>query len=127
MISTGIVRRIDDLGRVVIPKEIRIRMGIKEGDPLELCMDKDNTLCLKKYVIGIEALSAQCTEYVARMKSKISAIMYQDDVMTVITDAGKKQTVKRHPEDKFDFNIAVACALAKMGYEVDNPAVDYCK
>lgn len=48
MKSTGIVRRIDDLGRVVIPKEVRRTMHIKEGDPLELFLD-GTTLCLKKY------------------------------------------------------------------------------
>ena len=42
MKATGIVRRIDDLGRVVIPKEIRRTMGIKEGDPLEMFIDAEN-------------------------------------------------------------------------------------
>lgn len=48
MKSTGIVRRIDDLGRVVIPKEVRKTMHLKEGDPLELYLD-GTTLCLRKY------------------------------------------------------------------------------
>ena len=48
MKSTGIIRRIDELGRVVIPKEVRRTLHIKEGDPLELYLD-GNTLCLKKY------------------------------------------------------------------------------
>jgi stage V sporulation protein T len=48
MKSTGIVRRIDDLGRVVIPKEIRQTLRIKEGDALELWLD-GNTICFKKY------------------------------------------------------------------------------
>lgn len=39
---TGIIRRIDDLGRIVIPKEIRRNMGIKEGDPLKICIDKES-------------------------------------------------------------------------------------
>lgn len=42
MRATGIVRRIDDLGRVVIPKEIRRTMGIKEGDPLEMFIDTES-------------------------------------------------------------------------------------
>lgn len=46
--STGIVRRIDDLGRVVIPKEVRRTMGIKEGDPLELFMI-DDFIAFRKY------------------------------------------------------------------------------
>ena len=48
MKATGIVRRIDDLGRVVVPKEIRHTLGIKEGDPLELYVEGD-VICFKKY------------------------------------------------------------------------------
>ncbi|WP_160045556.1 AbrB/MazE/SpoVT family DNA-binding domain-containing protein [Paenibacillus sp. USDA918EY] len=51
MKATGIVRRIDDLGRVVIPKELRNTLGIKEGDPLEFFMDGDRVV-LKKYEPG---------------------------------------------------------------------------
>ena len=51
--KSGIIRRIDDLGRVVIPKEIRKTIGVKEGDPLELCFDGDR-LYLEKYVPSYE-------------------------------------------------------------------------
>lgn len=47
--ATGIVRRIDDLGRIVIPKEIRRSMRIYEGDPLEIFFDTDHNIVLKKY------------------------------------------------------------------------------
>ena len=50
MKATGIVRRIDDLGRVVIPKEIRKVHRIKEGDPLEIFTDKEGEIILKKYL-----------------------------------------------------------------------------
>ena len=49
MKATGIVRRIDDLGRVVIPKEIRRTMRIREGDPLEIYTDKDGGVIFRKY------------------------------------------------------------------------------
>ena len=49
MKATGIVRRIDDLGRVVIPKEIRCTMRIREGDPLEIFTDRDGEVIFKKY------------------------------------------------------------------------------
>ena len=49
MKATGIVRRIDDLGRVVIPKESRRTMRIREGDPLEIYTDKDGGVIFKKY------------------------------------------------------------------------------
>ena len=50
MRATGIIRRIDDLGRVVIPRNIRKTMGIREGDPLEIYTDPvDKTVCFKRY------------------------------------------------------------------------------
>lgn len=52
MKATGIVRRIDDLGRVVIPKEIRNSFDIKEGDPLEIFTNENNQIVFKKYNPG---------------------------------------------------------------------------
>ena len=49
MKATGIIRRIDDLGRVVVPKELRRMMRIKEGDPLEIFTTNENAIILKKY------------------------------------------------------------------------------
>ena len=48
MRATGIIRRVDDLGRVVIPKEIRRNLGIREGDPLEIFVE-NGCICLRKY------------------------------------------------------------------------------
>ncbi len=64
MKATGIVRRIDDLGRVVIPKEIRRTMRIKEGDPLEIFTDREGEVIFKKYSpIGeLGSIAAQYTE-----------------------------------------------------------------
>ena len=49
--KTGIIRRIDDLGRIVIPKEIRRSLAIKEGDPLEISFE-NNKICLERYRTG---------------------------------------------------------------------------
>ena len=49
MKATGIVRRIDDLGRIVVPKEIRRTLRIREGDPLEIFTDREGEIILKKY------------------------------------------------------------------------------
>ena len=62
MKATGIVRRIDDLGRVVIPKEIRRTMRIREGDPLEIYTDRDGEVIFKKYS-PIGELSSFATQY----------------------------------------------------------------
>ena len=61
MKATGIVRRIDDLGRVVIPKEIRRTMRIREGDPLEIYTTRDGEVIFKKYSLigGLEDFAAQ--------------------------------------------------------------------
>ena len=70
MRATGIVRRVDDLGRVVIPKEIRREMRIREGDPLEIFVDKNEGLvCFQKYDIEknylaeLKRLSDSIAEY----------------------------------------------------------------
>ena len=49
MKATGIVRRIDDLGRIVIPKEIRRSVGIREGEPLEIFLEGRDTVCFRRY------------------------------------------------------------------------------
>ena len=61
MKATGIVRRIDDLGRVVIPKEIRRTMRIREGDPLEIYTTRDGEVIFKKYSMigGLEDFAAR--------------------------------------------------------------------
>lgn len=57
MKATGIVRRIDDLGRIVIPKEVRRSLGIKEGDPLEIFTTKDGEIVLKPYQTNCEVVN----------------------------------------------------------------------
>ena len=53
MKATGIIRRIDDLGRVVIPKEIRRTIGLREGDPMEIFLDGENRVVFEKYNTGL--------------------------------------------------------------------------
>jgi len=47
--STGIVRKVDELGRIVLPKELRVTLNINEKDPLEIFVDEDNRIILQKY------------------------------------------------------------------------------
>ena len=63
MKATGIVRRIDELGRVVIPKEIRRTLRIKEGDPLEIYTDREDLL-FRKYspIATLDSFSKSCAE-----------------------------------------------------------------
>lgn len=78
MKATGIVRRIDDLGRVVIPKEIRRTMKIREGDPLEIFTDKDGFVCLKKYTV--EENVGQIAENLAESAQEmLEGISYENE------------------------------------------------
>lgn len=53
MKATGIVRRIDDLGRVVIPKEIRRTLGLRENDPVEIYIEGGDTICLRRCQVNL--------------------------------------------------------------------------
>ncbi|MEG2605076.1 MAG: stage V sporulation T C-terminal domain-containing protein, partial [Clostridia bacterium] len=83
MRATGIVRRIDELGRVVIPKEIRRTLRIREGDPLEIYTDRDGEVILKKYSpIGeMSAFAKDYTESIFRAMGHIVCIVDRDQVV----------------------------------------------
>lgn len=68
MKATGIVRRIDDLGRVVIPKEIRRTLRLREGTPLEIFTDREGEIILKKYspMVELAAFAVQYAEAMAQ-------------------------------------------------------------
>lgn len=124
MKATGIVRRIDDLGRVVIPKEIRRTMRIREGDPLEFFVD-DRTIILKKYQSSTEELAEECAKFVSKIRNNIASIGCYGDSTTVVLKSGKTATVVKHYSDAYDINVAICYALAKMGMiNYDNPVVD---
>ena len=80
MRATGIVRRIDELGRVVIPKEIRRTLRIREGDPLEIFTDHDGEVVLKKYSpIGeIGGFARQYADSLAAVSGHIALITDRD-------------------------------------------------
>lgn len=85
MKATGVVRRIDDLGRIVIPKEIRRTLHIKEGDPLEIFTDKEGEVILKKYSpIGeLSEFANGYAETLAKTTGHIACITDKDSVIAV--------------------------------------------
>ena len=89
MKATGIVRRVDDLGRVVIPKEIRRACNIREGDPLEIFIDEDGGVVFRKYIPT-----------------------YRDNLMATLQDAADYY-------DKYEDDQATAEQLRKIAKEVD--------
>ena len=94
MKATGIVRRIDDLGRIVIPKEIRRTMRIREGDPLEIFTERDGTVLFKKYSqIGeISNFSDHYAEAISSTTGFATAITDKDTVISV-SGVPKKEVV----------------------------------
>ena len=85
MKATGIVRRIDDLGRIVIPKEIRRTLRIREGDPLEIFTDREGEIILKKYSpIGeMGAFAKQYAESLAQVSGHPALISDRDQFIAV--------------------------------------------
>ena len=96
MKATGIVRRIDDLGRVVSPKEIRRTLRIKEGDPLEIYTDRDGEVIFKKYSpIGeLQSFAAEYAETLQKTSSMPIFICDRDEVIAV-SGASKKDYLDR--------------------------------
>ena len=91
MKATGIVRRIDELGRVVIPKEIRRTLRIKEGDPLEIFTERDE-LMLKKYspIATLEGFSESTVKSLNQLSGKLAVICDTDGILHAAGD-GKKE------------------------------------
>lgn len=109
MKATGIVRRIDDLGRVVIPKEIRRTMRIREGDPLEIYTDKDGEVIFKKYspVGELSDFAASICDTMAKTTGHIAAVADRDSIIAVsgvsrreLLDKRCSQELERIMEDR---------------------------
>ena len=92
MKATGIVRRIDDLGRVVIPKEIRRTMRIREGDPLEIYTDREGEVIFKKYSpIGeLSSFAAQYADTLHKVCS-LSVVICDRDAVIACAGVSKKE------------------------------------
>ena len=91
MKATGIVRRIDDLGRVVIPKEIRRTLRIREGDPLEIFTDREGEIILKKYS-PIGELGTMAKLYAESLSQTLgcTVCITDTDQIVAVSGAGKK-------------------------------------
>lgn len=103
MKATGIVRRIDDLGRVVIPKEIRRTMRIREGDPLEIYTDREGEVIFKKYSpIGeMQLFSAQYAETLYKTCS-LSVVICDRDAVIACAGISKKEYTDRKLSAEFE-------------------------
>ncbi len=97
MKATGIVRRIDDLGRVVIPKEIRRTMRIREGDPLEIYTDREGEVIFKKYspVGELNSFAAQYAETLHKT-GEIAVIICDRDAVIAAAGVPRKDYLEKH-------------------------------
>ena len=85
MKATGIVRRVDDLGRIVIPKEIRRTLKIREGDPLEIYTEKDGGVIFRKYspMGDLQEFAASVCESIATNTGCIAAVSDRDSIIAI--------------------------------------------
>jgi len=121
MKATGIVRRIDDLGRVVIPKEIRKTLRIREGDPLEIYTDNNGEIILKRYS-PIEELGEFAKEY-ADALSKTSghtACITDKNYVIAVAGGSKKEYLEKPLSNQLEKVIEGRKNIVARGPE-DNP------
>ena len=85
MKATGIVRRVDDLGRIVIPKEIRRTLKIREGDPLEIYTEKDGGVIFRKYspMSDLQDFAAQICDSIGASTGRIAAVADRDSIIAL--------------------------------------------
>lgn len=131
MKATGIVRRIDDLGRIVIPKEIRRTLHIRESDPLEIFTDREGQIILKKYSpIGeMTTFAKQYAESLAQVSGHTTLIADRDQFIAIA--GGYKnllnKSVSRQLEEKITNRETMIAARGDRNFISisEEPAEDY--
>ena len=136
MKATGIVRRIDDLGRVVIPKEIRRTLRIREGDPLEIFVDREGEVILKKYspIRELGEFAREYAESLFEATGHITCIADRDAIIAV-AGASKKEylnkaigpSVEQAMEERKTIHIGLAGEHTSCKTCPENEEEDKCK
>lgn len=130
MRATGIVRRIDDLGRVVIPKEIRKTLRIREGDPLEIFTAKDGEVILKKYS-PIGELNEFSQEYSETLGETLGHGVVVTDLDSIIAVSKlpkkdyKEKSISRELEDLIENRISTHVKDNKLVALYKDDSMDY--
>ena len=103
MRATGIVRRIDDLGRIVVPKEIRRILKIREGDPLEIFTDSNGCIILKKYSpIGeLSSIAKECAESLFQTSGHVVCVSDKEEIIA-IAGGLKKEFFQKKISDELE-------------------------
>ncbi len=123
MKATGIVRRIDDLGRVVIPKEIRRTLRIREGDPLEIYTDPDGEVIFKKYspVGEMSPFANQYAEVLSRTSEMPTIVCDRDHIIAAAGVSKKEYLERRITSSLEDLMESRKGFTAKTGEHKINP------
>lgn len=118
MKATGIVRRIDDLGRIVVPKEIRRTLRIREGDPLEIFTNREGEIMLRKYS-PVGELGAFARTYAQALAQTTEALVCITDREYVIAaaGAGKKEVEGEPLNEEIEEMIEKRSTIVKTGEE----------
>ena len=128
MKATGIVRRIDDLGRVVIPKEIRRTMRIREGDPLEIYTEKDGGVIFRKYspMGDLQDFAAQMCDAIGANTGRIAAVADRENIIAIsgapkreLMDKPNSQALEKLMEQRRNYRYAHGENLVKVTEESD--------
>ena len=103
MKATGIVRRVDDLGRIVIPKEIRRTLRIREGDPLEIYTEKDGGVIFRKYspMSDLQDFAAQICESIGANTGCVAAVSDRDSIIA-LSGAPKRELLEKPNSQELD-------------------------
>lgn len=101
--ATGIVRRIDDLGRIVVPKEIRRTLRIREGDPLEIFTDSSGAIILKKYspICELSTFAKEYAESLAQTSGHIICIVDREQIIA-ISGGPKKEFLEKQISNELE-------------------------
>ncbi len=103
MKATGIVRRVDDLGRIVIPKEIRRTLKIREGDPLEIYTEKDGGVIFRKYspMGDLQDFASQICESIGANTGYVAAVADRDSIIA-LHGAPKRELMDKPNSQELD-------------------------
>lgn len=125
MRATGVVRRIDDLGRIVIPKEIRRTMRMREGDPLEIFTGQGGEIIFKKYSIMAE-LSEFSQSYADSLYkvSGLNSIIFDSDKVIAYTGQGKKDVINVTAAKEIEDMLSSRTSYFKQ-YSTEKPIYPY--
>ena len=128
MKATGIVRRVDDLGRIVIPKEIRRTLKIREGDPLEIYTEKDGGVIFRKYspMGDLQEFASQMCESIVANTGCIAAVSDRDSIIALhgapkreLMDKPNSQELERLMEQRKNYRFKAGESMIRASESSD--------